>query len=298
MTDELLAIADDLYALPLGDFTPARDAKAKELKGTDLAAPVKGLKKPSLAAWVVNLLVRRDAEQVDQVLELGAALRDAAAGMDGDELRNLTRQRRQLTAAVTTGARALAASSGVKVTQAVADQVEATLTAAMVDARCADAVRSGLLVTALASTGVDEVDLERGRGHAGGAGVHRQPGRPRTAGPARRTRPGRRREGGGCRPRAGRGGGRGPGLARRMRCRQPAARSTELEARTLQLQAEIDEVRRKLAELESAYGGGRRGAVGRGGRAVRGGSVGGRRVEGASGSRSRRSPSSRGDASR
>ena len=73
MTDELLAIADDLYALPLGDFTPTRDAKAKELKGTDLAALVKGLKKPSLAAWVVNLLVRRDAEQVDQVLALGAA---------------------------------------------------------------------------------------------------------------------------------------------------------------------------------------------------------------------------------
>ena len=65
MADDLLGIADDLYALPLGDFTPARDARAKELKGTDLAAPVKALKKPSLAAWVVNLLVRRDAEQAD-----------------------------------------------------------------------------------------------------------------------------------------------------------------------------------------------------------------------------------------
>ena len=104
---ELVEIADDLYALPLGEFTAARDARAKELKGSDLAAPVKALKKPSLAAWVVNLLVRRDAEQVDQVLSLGAALREAAAGMDGEELRNLTRQRRQLTAAVTTGARAL-----------------------------------------------------------------------------------------------------------------------------------------------------------------------------------------------
>jgi hypothetical protein len=117
------------------------------------------LRKPSLAAWVVNLLVRRDADQVTQVLDLGAALREAAAGMQGEELRALTRQRRQLTAAVTTGARALASGEGVKVTQAVADQVEATLTAAMVDARCADAVRSGMLVTALAATGVDDVDL-------------------------------------------------------------------------------------------------------------------------------------------
>ena len=31
--DELLGIADELYALALGDFTPARDAKVKELKG-------------------------------------------------------------------------------------------------------------------------------------------------------------------------------------------------------------------------------------------------------------------------
>ena len=61
-------------------------------------------------------------------------------------LRALTRQRRQLTAAVTARARALAAENGQKVTSAVSDQVEATLTAAMVDEDCAAAVRSGLLV--------------------------------------------------------------------------------------------------------------------------------------------------------
>lgn len=159
MSDDLLQIADDLYALALPDFTPARDARAKELKGTTLAADVKALKKPSLAAWVVNLLVRQDSEQVTQVLQVGASLREAAANLDGDELRALTRQRRQLTAAVTTNARALAASSGVKVTPAVADQVEATLTAAMLDEDCASAVRSGLLVTALSANGVDSSDL-------------------------------------------------------------------------------------------------------------------------------------------
>lgn len=249
---ELLEIADELYALPLGDFTPARDARAKELKGTDLAAPVKALKKPSLAAWVVNLLVRRDADQVDQVLTLGAALRDAAAGMDGDELRTLTKQRRQLTAAVTTGARAQAASAGVKVTQAVADQVEATLTAAMVDPQCAEAVRSGLLVTALASTGVDEVDLSAAVATPEALGFT-----------ATRVEPGP------------------PDLhvvpdpdadekavaAARERVETAAAAVTtaekalaaatatvdDLEARTMQLQAEIDELRGKLAERESAY---------------------------------------------
>ncbi len=103
MTDPLLELADELYALPLGDFTPARDALVKEHKADkELAARLKALKKPSLAAWVVNLLVRRDAAQVEQVLGVGAALREAQANLDGEELRALTRQRRQLTAAVTT----------------------------------------------------------------------------------------------------------------------------------------------------------------------------------------------------
>jgi hypothetical protein len=65
MAAELLEIADELYALTLAEFTPARDAKAKELKGTDLAKEVKALKKPSLAGWVVNLLVRHETEQVE-----------------------------------------------------------------------------------------------------------------------------------------------------------------------------------------------------------------------------------------
>lgn len=158
--DAILEIADGLYALALTDFTPSRDARAKELRGdVDLARRVKALRKPSTAAWVVNLLVRFEAGQVDQVLGLGAALRAAQEGMSGEELRTLTRQRRQLTAAVTRRARAMAAEHGQRVTQAVADQVEATLTAAMVDRECAGAVRSGLLVTALTSTGVGVVEL-------------------------------------------------------------------------------------------------------------------------------------------
>ena len=109
MTDPLLEAADRLYGLTLPEFTPARDALVKEHKADkELAARLKALKKPSLAAYVVNLLVRRDAAQVDQVLVVGEALRQAQQDLDGAELRNLTRQRRQLTAAVTQQARSLA----------------------------------------------------------------------------------------------------------------------------------------------------------------------------------------------
>ncbi|TIC81124.1 hypothetical protein E8D37_14065 [Nocardioides sp. GY 10127] len=154
----MLVHAEGLYGLPLGDFTGARDALVREHRGTDLAAGLKALRKPSTAAWVVNLLVRRETEQVEQVLGLGEALRQAQATFSGDALRDLTRQRRQLVAAVTTTARRRAREEGLRVTEAVAVQVESTLTAAMVDAGCADAVRSGLLVAALATTGLDDVD--------------------------------------------------------------------------------------------------------------------------------------------
>lgn len=250
--DDLLSIADELYALPLPAFTPARDARVRQLKGTDLAAPVKALKKPSLAAWVVNLLIRRDTEQATQVLELGAALREAASGMQGDELRALTRQRRQLTAAVTTGARSLAAGEGVKVTQAVADQVESTLTAAMLDARCAEAVRSGLLVTALASTGVDEVDLEtavaipEALGFSASVTVKPPPDLHLVPDPDADEK-----AVAAARERAE------ETEAVLAEAREALAEVTgtvaELEARGLQLQAEMQELTGRLAELDTAY---------------------------------------------
>jgi hypothetical protein len=256
MAEDLLDIADELYGLLLADFTPARDAKAKQLKGTDLAAQVKALKKPTVAAWVVNVLVRHETEQVDQVLAVGAALRDAAESLDGKELLELTKQRRQLTAAVTTRARGVAGSLGTKVTQAVADQVESSLTAAMLDPDCAKALRSGLLVTHLSATGVGE--------SAAGAAV----ALPEALGFAATSAP----------PVAESASGR-PDLkvvpdpdadAKKLAAAKAAlkeaaseeegARSayaeseqavSELQARALQLQGEIEEHQRQIAELES-----------------------------------------------
>ncbi|MBJ7356221.1 hypothetical protein [Nocardioides sp.] len=252
MTDDLLSIADELYALGLGDFTPARDAKAKELKGTDLAPRVKALKKPSLAAWVVNLLVRHETEQVEQVLTVGAALREAQAAMSGDELRALTRQRRQLTAAVTTRARALAREHGQKVTDAVADQVEATLTASMVDQGCAAAVRSGLLVAALSSTGVDAVALDQAVAVPEALGFE-APAREADA----PTKPDLHVVPDPDQDEKARAAAQEQldaaedSLAEASDALETAAAElVELEARSMQVQAEIDELKRRIAELE------------------------------------------------
>lgn len=251
-SSDLLSLADHLYGLPLAEFTPARDALVKQHKGSALAASLKALRKPSTAAWVVDLLVRHETDQVAQVLEVGAALRAAQDSMSADELRALTRQRRQLTAAVTTTARGLAREHGLKVTQAVADQVEATLTAAMVDAECARAVRSGLLVAPLASTGVDAVDVAAAVALPEALGFEASPAPEVPAErPALTVVP-------------------DPEADTKALCAAEEALAAadaeledaesvlaeaqsevdDLEARTLELQAEIDELKRRLAELE------------------------------------------------
>ena len=256
MADPLLEIADDLYALPLADFTPARDALAKVHKADKaLAASIKGLRKASVAAWVVNLLVRRDPDQVDQVLAVGEALRDAQDNLDATQLREFTKQRRQLTASVTTAARRMAREEGVKTTQSVADQVEATLTAAMLEPDAARAVRSGLLVTALAATGLGDLDLSGAVAVPEALGFSAKPRPVAAPDPTRRPQlhvvpdPDADKK---ARAAADeRLADARVVLAETEKEHRSARRAVEkLRARTLQLQAEIDELRSKIAELE------------------------------------------------
>ncbi len=253
-TSQLLEIADELYGLPQEEFTPARDAKAKELKADKaLAAAVKKLKKPSVAAWVVNLFVRRETQQVEQVIAVGTALREAQEGMDGAELRALTKQRRQLTSAVTQQARTLAKDEGVKVTPAVSDQVEATLTAAMLDPECARAVRSGLLTAALSSTGVDAVDVAAAVAVPDALGFSATPTSGEAPAPPElhvvpRDENARKRE------EAEAALAAAQETVDETESALADAKQTveELQARSLQLQSEIDELKRKVSELESS----------------------------------------------
>lgn len=157
--DELTAIADRLYAVPTDGFTDARDAAARDCGDKALAAQVRKLRKPSVAAWAINLLVRRESDQIDSVLGLADSLRAAAEALDGDELRVLTRQRRQLTTALASTTRSLARESGVRLTGSVGDQVEGVLNAAMLDPLSAQVVRTGRVLKAFTSTGVSELDV-------------------------------------------------------------------------------------------------------------------------------------------
>jgi hypothetical protein len=78
--ETLSQVIDRLYGLPLEEFTPQRDAAAKQLRGAgdrDAAAEVKRLRKPSRLAWALNQVRRHDPEQVDELLAAGERLQEA-----------------------------------------------------------------------------------------------------------------------------------------------------------------------------------------------------------------------------
>jgi hypothetical protein len=270
-TDPLLSIAEELYSLPPTEFTGTRNQWAKQTRADgdpELAKRVGELRKPSVSAWVVNMMMRHQGEQMAQVLDLGASLRQAQSDLDGDALRELTRQRRQLTTAVTHQGRTLAAELGQKVTETVADQVQSTLHAAMVDEQAAAAVRSGMLVAALAATGVDGADVADAVAVPAAIGLTARP-RSRPA-PQRAERAdlsvvpepdpqpdaeqkARQAERTAAQEAVDRAMQAADDAQRRLR--KATKRVKRIEAGTLQAADELDQARRRVAELEHALEG-------------------------------------------
>src|SRR5919201_1752753 len=77
---------DRLYALPLNEFTSARDEIARRLRGEgerDLADEVKALRKPTVAVWLVNQLAREREVDIKRLLKAGEALAKAQASATG-----------------------------------------------------------------------------------------------------------------------------------------------------------------------------------------------------------------------
>ncbi len=164
MGEQTLAdVAARLYALPFDDFVAARTAAAKDAAAAKeqptLAAELRSLPKPSVAAWTVNMLAARRPETLRQLAGLGTSMRAAQSSLDAPELRRLGQERRQLLGSAVKAAREVAEQQGRKISGAIAAEVEATLRAATADAGAAAAVQSGRLLRGLSADGVDVVDL-------------------------------------------------------------------------------------------------------------------------------------------
>jgi DNA-binding helix-hairpin-helix protein with protein kinase domain len=138
-------VAAELLSLPPARFTAARAERAAA--AGPLGRRIAKLRKPTVAAWAVNLLVRDG--QLGEAVELSRALHEAQDDLDAAELGRLGRQRRQLVAALARRAAELAADAGTPLSPAMKDAVEKTVNAAVVDETAAAAVLTGRLVTAL-----------------------------------------------------------------------------------------------------------------------------------------------------
>ncbi|KTS04445.1 hypothetical protein [Microbacterium testaceum] len=136
--------AADLLALPPARFTAARAERAAAAAGP-VGRRIAKLRKPTVAAWAVNLLVRDG--RLGEAVELSRALQEAQDDLDAAELARLGKQRRQLVAALARRAGELAAEAGTPLSAAMAESVEKTVNAAVVDPEVAAAVLTGRLVS-------------------------------------------------------------------------------------------------------------------------------------------------------
>lgn len=151
---DLDAVADELYGLRPEEFVAARDRHALDARKAgdqSLAKEVRALRRPSLAAWVSNLLVRRQPEEVQPLLGLGEQLRRAHRELDGTRLRELARRQNEVIGALGRQARRLAAQAGHPVGEGVQREVEETLHAVLADPQAAREWAAGRLVKPLTS---------------------------------------------------------------------------------------------------------------------------------------------------
>jgi hypothetical protein len=129
---------DTLYGVRPEEFTALRKelaAVARKRGDAEAAKEIAVARRPTVAAWVVNHLVRADSSARRRISELSDALRAAHAEMDGPRIRELTGAQRRLVHELV--GVAFAAADVPVVSGALRDDVTATLQAAIADAEVA-----------------------------------------------------------------------------------------------------------------------------------------------------------------
>jgi hypothetical protein len=115
-TTTLESRIDDLYKVPLGEFTVTRAALAKTLNGAE-AQRVKRLQKPTIVPWATNQVYWKARDAYDRVTTSGEQLRRAQIaalnGRSADVRRTADAHRKAIADAVAVASR-LAADAGAR----------------------------------------------------------------------------------------------------------------------------------------------------------------------------------------
>jgi hypothetical protein len=151
---------DALFELPLDEFTAARNALAKRLAKegeAEAAEDVRKLAKPTVPAWAVNQLVRREPKLVASLIESGEALQDhLVEGRGGVEALRAAQQReRQAVRELVRAAEALLKGEGRSATAQTLERISETLSAGSKSAEGRAALESGRLSAELEPAGFE-----------------------------------------------------------------------------------------------------------------------------------------------
>jgi DNA repair exonuclease SbcCD ATPase subunit len=151
---------DDLFGLPAGEFTAARNDLAKRLKAageSEQAENVRSLAKPTVPAWAVNQLARTEKSKVRRLLEAGEKMRAAheraLSDRAGEDFRKATETERALVQELTDDARALLEDAGNPASDQVVKRISETLRAASTDEEARELLEVGRLTKELEPAG-------------------------------------------------------------------------------------------------------------------------------------------------
>jgi len=160
---------DRLYALPLDQFTKARDALAARLRSAgdaQEAAGVKALKKPTTPAWAVNQLARNSRDTVDQLIAAADRLRHAQQkllhGGPAQDVWEATLAEREALASLTEDAERVLTAAGYGASRATLDKISATLAAAAAEPRGRALLRRGILTEEMQRAGFGDLFGDEG----------------------------------------------------------------------------------------------------------------------------------------
>lgn len=175
MTAEFEREIDRLYGLPRDEFVPRRNELATRLRKAgqrEQADAVRGLEKPTVAAWAVNRLQRAEKPTVRRLLRAGEKIREAQAGAlagsSSGRLRSAATEQHDAVQALAAKARDLLAD---EVSEATLDRIGWILRAASVDPEARRLLERGRLTREPEPAGFGALE---------GLPVKRSPARERT----------------------------------------------------------------------------------------------------------------------
>ena len=181
---------DALYQSPRDQFTSARDELAKRLRAdgqAEQAEQVKALRKPTVAVWLVNRLVREDELDVQRLLKAGESLAktqaNLAQGQSPEAFLDARQEEQRALERLARAAQRLAESEGIG--RSAIDRATQTLRAASLTDEGRRLLKQGRLTEEVQPPGFEAL-----------AGMNFAPPQRQSERPWRRPRP--RATGAGC----------------------------------------------------------------------------------------------------